>query len=1200
MLASRGVKTVDEVSNYINPTLETLNSPFLFNDMKKLILRLQTAKKNNEKVCVWGDYDCDGIGATIILYNTFVSCGINSIYKIPDRHNDGYGLNKIGIEKLKEEGISLIVTVDCGITNIEEVEYAKDQGIDIIITDHHNPPERLPNAYAILDAKAPGENYPFKELCGAGVALKIANAMTGNTTRFIDIAAISTVADVVPLIGENRTIVSKGLDKLNSERRLGIEELCNTFWKEKKYIDSDTIAFNIAPMINACGRVGNTDDAIELLTTEFKTIAEEKAKTIVQYNQKRKNIEEAIYKECLAFIGTSKQKSIVLKNDKWDSGVIGIVASKLVEKYEVPVILFSFENGEYKGSGRAPEWCNLYEMLEKCDDLISKWGGHKVAAGVSVSADKMNDFVKRFKAIKTNEQKEIEIEYDYKLKIFKVSKKLISLSNLIEPTGCQNPKPLFLSQNVSMKSTYVLGEIGQHFKCQVFDDTGSVDAIAFNKTLPKRFENLDIVYSVGINKYKGKEKIQIEIVGIIEGEKTKYEKEEADKVVQYGVRTKPIPLEVLSDISEPKLKQFKKVGIETIEDLVKYFPQKYYDFRYEKAVSEVKNGDICRMSGNVRTVKESGRMVYAMCRDKNGDTFMACWFNQSYITRMISTGCIYNFCGNVRVTNSGMVQIVPQFFGRETSELAVLRPIYKKIPGMSQQYLTDSIKKALSNLALTDYLTKDIVDKFDLLSEYSCIKMLHLPKNDIDVQRAEKRQIFDELFKFNFVLKNEHRKIVKDTKYTISKHETWEQILSIIPYKLTNDQTTVLKSLYKTVSENKTINGLIQGDVGSGKTIVAIFMLALFAENGYQSVLVAPTEVLAKQHFDECNKILSACGFNVVLLTGSQKARERRAALNDINTGKANVIVGTHAVFQDSVNYTNLGLVIVDEQHKFGVEQREKLLEKEDRPHFITMSATPIPRTLCMAIYGDDVQIYSIKEKPAGRKEVITRMMYSDTEVNEFMLEEIKKGRQCYIVCPLIEESESKKMDGIKSVKEETLALENYFKNNKDIKISSISGKMKQAEIASEIEKFVKKETSILISTTIIEVGVNVPNATVMVIKSSERFGLAQLHQLRGRVGRGEFQSYCILQTDYEDRKASILCYSNDGFEIAKKDLLLRGSGDFIGTKQTGENKSVMLMLTEPELYKEISEVNEDIYNTKEKFKRYEYLLTERKEPPAN
>lgn len=1199
MLVGRGVKTVDEVSNYLNPTLESMNSPFLFNDMKKMILRLQEAKRNNETVCIWGDYDCDGIGATIILYNTFISCGINSIYKIPDRHNDGYGLNNTGIKELKDAGVSLIVTVDCGITNTEEVEFARHQGIDIIITDHHNPPETLPNAYAILDAKVKGENYPFKELCGAGVALKIAHAMTGNITRFIDIAAISTVADVVPLIDENRTIVSKGLDKLNSERRVGIEKLCDTFWKEEQYINSDTIAFNIAPMINACGRVGDINDAIELLTTEFKTVAEERAKNVARYNQKRKEIEENIYKECIAFIGAETKQTIVLKNSNWDSGVIGIVASKLVEKYDVPVILFSFENGVYKGSGRAPEWCNLYEMLEQCDDLIAKWGGHKVAAGLSVSSNKINDFIRKFKEIKTNEKAEKEIVYDYKIKVFKINKKVVSLSNLIEPTGCQNQKPLFLSQNVSMKNTYVLGEIGQHFKCQIFDDTGSIDAIAFNKKLPKRFENLDIVYSVGINKYKGKEKIQIEIVGIIEGEKKEYEKEEVDKIVQYGVRTKDISLEVLPDISEPKLKQFKKAGIKTIDDLVKYFPQKYYDFRYEKSVSEVKNGDICRMSGNVRTVKESGKMVYAMCRDKNGDTFMACWFNQSYIIRMISTGFIYNFCGNVRVANSGMVQIVPQFYGRETSELAVLRPIYKKIPGMSQQYLTDSIKKALSNLALTDYLTKDIVDKFGLLSEYSCIKMLHLPKNDIDVQRAEKRQIFDELFKFNFVLKNEHRKIVKDTKYTIKKHESWEKILSIIPYKLTNDQTNVLKSLYKTVSENKNINGLIQGDVGSGKTIVAIFMLALFAENGYQTVLVAPTEVLAKQHFDECNKILSECGFHVTLLTGSQKVREKRAALNDINTGKANVIVGTHAVLQDSVNYTNLGLVIVDEQHKFGVEQREKLLEKEDRPHFITMSATPIPRTLCMAIYGDDVQIYSIKEKPAGRKEVITRMMYSDTEVNEFMLEEIKKGRQCYIVCPLIEESESKKMDGIKSVKEETIALEKYFKNNKDIKISSISGKMKQSEIASEIDRFVKKETNILISTTIIEVGVNVPNATVMVIKSSERFGLAQLHQLRGRVGRGEFQSYCILQTDYEDQKASILCYSNDGFEIAKKDLLLRGTGDFIGTKQTGDNKSVMLMLSEPELYKQISEVNDDIYNTKEKFKRYEYLLKERKEPPV-
>ena len=1191
---NRGAKDISDISKYINPSLSNLNSPFLFKDMKKMLLRLKLAKDNGELVCVWGDYDCDGICATIILYNTLMSCGINATYFIPDRHSDGYGLNKNGILMLKNKNVSLIVTVDCGITNTDEVDFARENGVDIIITDHHNPPSVLPSAYAILDAKVPDEPYPFKDMCGAGVALKISQVMTGNIARFIDIAAIATVADVVPLVGENRVIVASGLERLNLDRRIGISALCDTFWKEERRIQAETIAFNIAPMINACGRVGNVENAISLLTTSFKSVGESLASILVSYNEKRKQIENRIYNECVSYLGNTKRTSIALKNSKWDTGVIGIVASKLVEKYKCPVILLSIENGFYKGSARAPDGINLYERLSLCDDTIYKWGGHVSAAGVSVELGKIDDFIAKFSSIKQENEKEEKILYDSQIKVIHINKRLISIMNLIEPTGCENPKPLFLSKGVSIKNIYSIGDMGQHFKCQIFDETGVVDAIAFNKEPPSKYENLDIVFSVGINNYKGKEKLQIEIKGFIENKILPKSTIPADDVVQYGIRAKDLPLDILSDISDVKLRQFEKAGIKTIDDLVKYFPQKYYDFRYEKTVRDVRDGDTCRIKGHVRVVKQSGKMVYAMCRDKDDNSFMACWFNQDYILRMVSSGAIYNFCGNIKITTSGMVQVMPQFFDREPTQLSILKPIYKKIPGMSQQYLADTIKKAFQYVPMTDYLTKDIVDDFGLLSEYSCIKTLHFPENDLDVQRAEKRQVFDELFKFNFILKNNHNKIVKTTNFKIKTNKSWDLLKSILPYDLTNDQNKVISEMLKTVSSGNPINGLIQGDVGSGKTIVAIFMLALFAENKYQSVLIAPTEVLAKQHFEECQKLLSECGFNVVLITGSQKAKEKRTVLKSIKDGTANIIVGTHAAIQDAVEYKNLALVIVDEQHKFGVEQREKLLESENRPHFITMSATPIPRTLSMAIYGDDIQVYSIKEKPAGRKDIVTKMMYSDSEVNEFMLEEIRNGRQCYVVCPLIEESSSKRMDGVKSVKDEALAIEKYFKKDPIVKISAISGKMKQAEIAEEINKFVNKETNILISTTIIEVGVNVPNATVMVIKSSERFGLAQLHQLRGRVGRGDHQSYCILQTNFEDRKASILCCSNDGFEIAKRDLMLRGSGDFIGTKQTGENKSVMLMLSEPELYEKISKLNDEIFSKKEKFKRYEYLIEEK------
>ena len=1201
ILIDRGFHSEREIKRFLYPNISDLCSPFMFKDMMKVVTRIKTAIKNKELICIWGDFDCDGICSATALSLALSNMGGNILCHIPDRHNEGYGLNNKTIKSLKEEkNINLIITVDCGITAVNEVAYAKQNDIDVIITDHHNAPDELPDCIGILDAKVKDETYPFKELCGAGVVFKLIEALTNKNIalKYVDIIAIATVADVVPLISENRIIVSEGLKKINMFPRKGIEYLCEKIVNEGQAIESYHLGYKIGPMINACGRVGNTKDAVKLLSLSNEEIIKELGDKIFGYNETRKNIEENILTDCLSMLNPNKEyNSIVLYNDKWDTGVIGIVASRLAEKFYCPVIVFGYDekNNVYHGSGRSIDGISLYNILKNTENLLEKWGGHDMAAGLNVKPENMSSFIESFdiEVSKNSDKKEEQtIYYDLKLDVNQVTKGLLSSLKLFEPTGMGNLKPVFLSENISVRDICEIGFLGKHFKCEVFDKTGIVPAIAFNNKRPSRYERLDTVYTIENNLFKGKSMLQINIKHIQENNEIVEEKI-INNTTCYGVRTKDLSIGVIEGLSEAKLKQFNKADIYTINDLIHYFPKKYMDFRNPKTVSEVRDKDLCSIKGYVKALRSSGKMIYAMCSDANGDSFMVCWFNQDYIARLISVNTFYNFCGTIKITSNGFVQMIPMFWDREPSKLNVLMPIYKKITGMSQTYLADTIKKAFSFVANTDYLTEDIVKKFNLLSEYNCLKKLHFPDNNVDVQLAEKRQVFDELFKFNFVLKSKMKDLSKDSPYKIKTNFIWDKIKEKLPYNLTGDQNKTLNDMYLYTLNDQRLNGLVQGDVGSGKTIVAFFMLALAYENGFQSCMIAPTEVLAKQHYQAICDLLNPFGINIGLLTGSQKAKEKRKVISDIKTGLVDIIIGTHAIIQDSVEFLNLGMVVVDEQHKFGVEQREKLLNKENKPHFITMSATPIPRTLSMALYGDNIQVYNIKQKPAGRKDVITQIMTSNEDINEFMLKEIKKGRQCYIVCPLIDESESDRMASVKSVAEEETYLRNYFKEYPEVKISAISGKMKQADIAQEIDKFVKQETNILLSTTIIEVGVNVPNSTVMVIKSSERFGLAQLHQLRGRVGRGNHQSYCLLQTNEEDRKAGVLCSTNDGFEIAKQDLLMRGTGDFIGTQQTGNNKSVMLMLAEPQLYKEISKLNDDIYANKEKFEMFKYMIEE-------
>lgn len=650
-------------------------------------------------------------------------------------------------------------------------------------------------------------------------------------------------------------------------------------------------------------------------------------------------------------------------------------------------------------------------------------------------------------------------------------------------------------------------------------------------------------------------------------------------------------------IPTQKIKQLNRVGIYEIEDLVKYLPRKYYDFTKTIPIIEAKkyHGQTIAVIGTVLDIKEievndKMKIINIRISDHTKWRMTVTFFNQEYVKKIIKKGEKYIFCGRIKFNKKyNNVTMVPLFFDKDIDKFKKVVPVYSKIKGMADSYLINIIDKALKLVNPEDYLEEKIRKKFNLIEEYDAFKLFHRPKTMKDIEKARKRFAFDDLFIFNFQLKNIQKNDNCHTTFKINGTKSLKPFYETLPFELTEDQKNVFKTIYRKMKQGIRENALIQGDVGTGKTIIAIMLMLVMADNGYQSCLMAPRESLARQHYEEIKEKIESFGYNVVFLSGNLKTKERKKVLKQIETGEAHLIVGTHAVFSKDIIYKKLGLTIADEQHLFGVEQRNELNKKSTEiPHTIMMSATPIPRTMAMALYGKYISVYTIKTKPKGRKEVITKIINDDKNVNEFIRREIKKGRQAYVVCPLIEDSE--KMKEIESVESVYSKLVDYFKNDPDINVDMISGNMKPDEINKKISKFAKNETQILVSTTIIEVGINVPNSTVMVIKNAERFGLAQLHQLRGRVGRSSYQSYCILQTTTEDIKCNIMCSTTDGFEIAKKDLELRGPGDFLGTKQSGYNKYIALMLAYNELYKKIDKLTDEIYSNPNWYKRYAFL----------
>ena len=609
-----------------------------------------------------------------------------------------------------------------------------------------------------------------------------------------------------------------------------------------------------------------------------------------------------------------------------------------------------------------------------------------------------------------------------------------------------------------------------------------------------------------------------------------------------------------------RVQLLNKLNINTLYDLITYFPRTYEDRRKAKNICECINGEEALIEGIVcgkmNEIRLRGKTMYKLVIRDETSTATAIWFNQSYLKNKFQIGKKYRFYG--KISNMfGNITINSPVFDEEGKDVNTgkIIPIYTLTYQLSQNVIRKIIENGLIEIKneLPETLPEYVLKGQNLLNLNEAIQKIHFPKKFEDFDNARKRLAFEELFITQLALleiKNNYGK--EKTGISFRKDVKMSDIIEKLPFKLTNAQKRVLEEINTDMEKDKPMNRLLQGDVGSGKTVVAIVAAYKAVKSGYQVAIMAPTAILATQHLESFKDIFENLGIRCELLISAITKKKKTEILEKLEKGEIDILLGTHAMLEENVKFNKLGLVVTDEQHRFGVKQRTTIVEKGENPDVLVMTATPIPRTLAMILYGD-LDISIIDELPPNRKKIDTFAVTKQLEdrVNNFIKKQIQEGRQAYIVCPLVEENEE--MD-LKSVTE----LWKKYKENtfKEYRVEYIHGKMKPKEKDEIMAKFKNGEIDILISTTVIEVGVNVPNASIMVVEDAQRFGLAQLHQLRGRVGRGEYQSYCILKYEGKGentrKRMKVMCETNDGFIISEKDLELRGAGDFFGTQQHG------------------------------------------------
>lgn len=621
-------------------------------------------------------------------------------------------------------------------------------------------------------------------------------------------------------------------------------------------------------------------------------------------------------------------------------------------------------------------------------------------------------------------------------------------------------------------------------------------------------------------------------------------------------------VQFIKGVGPSRVKLLNILGVYTIEDLISYYPRTYEDRTKITKIAELQDGqsamiEVVTTSGaSTARLRRNMTITKVIVEDDTGRALIS-WFNQDYVKTRIHAKENYRFFGRVS-KKSGVTELNSPVFDAENEHknTGKIVPIYPTTKGLNQTSIRQAIENALAlvNEKLEESLPEYIVKQYNLMSLEDATNQIHFPSNMEKFTLARKRLAFEELLTFQLALlslKTQYDNEIRGIKY--DENVKMSDVINTLPFRLTKAQLRVLEEIDRDMESEKPMNRLLQGDVGSGKTIVAMISAYKAVKSGYQVAVMAPTTILATQHLENFNKILSSFGIKSELLISSLTKKQKQIVLDKLKSGEIDIIIGTHALLQENVEFKKLGLVVTDEQHRFGVKQRSIIAGKGNNPDVLVMTATPIPRTLAIVVYGD-LDISIIDELPPNRKKIDTLAVRENMtgRIVEFIKKNVDEGRQAYIVCPFVEDNED--MENVKSI--EKLAKTYKDEIFKDYKVEILHGKMKPKEKDQVMQDFKDNKISILISTTVIEVGVDVPNANIMVIENAERFGLAQLHQLRGRVGRGEYKSYCILKyngnSDLIRQRMETMTATDDGFKIAEKDLELRGSGEFFGTKQHG------------------------------------------------
>ena len=622
-------------------------------------------------------------------------------------------------------------------------------------------------------------------------------------------------------------------------------------------------------------------------------------------------------------------------------------------------------------------------------------------------------------------------------------------------------------------------------------------------------------------------------------------------------------ISTLKGIGEKTEKIFQKAEIYTVGDLIRYFPRGYDVYEEPVPISELEEGKTMTVTGSVYGRIQVGgspkmQITTVYLKDITG-TLKVIWFRMPFLRNTLAKAGVITLRGRVIRKKEGLVMEHPEVFcpaSKYDLKQDTLQPVYPLVTGLTNHAVMKAVRQVLEDCDVGEgILPKDITREYQLSDYRQAIYGIHFPKDKEEFYHARKRLVFEEFMLFILslrMLKESEERVLNP--YCFREQPQIEKFLNSLPFELTNAQKTVWREIKNDMEDIHVMSRLVQGDVGSGKTIVALLAMMYTGLNGYQAAMMAPTEVLARQHFENINHMLQEyeIPLKVGLLTGSMTARQKKAVYEDVESGGIQLVIGTHALIQEKVIYKNLALVVTDEQHRFGVKQRETLANKGVSPHILVMSATPIPRTLAIILYGD-LDISVINELPKNRlpiKNCVVDTGYRNTAYR-FIKNQIAEGRQCYVICPMVEESETLEVENVTDYTENLQEILGV-----DIKVQCLHGKMKQSQKDEIMEAFSKNEIQVLVSTTVIEVGIDVPNSTVMLIENAERFGLAQLHQLRGRVGRGKYQSYCIFMSASKSKETKerldILNKSNDGFFIASEDLRLRGPGDLFGIRQSG------------------------------------------------